>query len=65
MRVWIDTTSGTWGEVDGLRVVDLDQVASVDTTGSPTFDADSLVAFLAGASDQEIAEFGRRNGSPV
>lgn len=60
--IWIDTTSGTWGEVEGsngrLVIVDLDAQAELDTKAGETVDAQSLIAFLDGASDSEIMEYG-------
>lgn len=65
-NIWIDTTSGTWGDVDGsngrLVIVDLDALAVRDSESGEQVDATSLVAFLEGASDSEIAEFGNEYG---
>lgn len=61
LRVWIDTASGTWGDVTHLRIVDLDNPELHDTDT----DTLSLVAFLEGADDGEISDFGRRYGSTV
>jgi hypothetical protein len=30
MKVWIDTQTGTWGDLGGLVIVDLDAVALED-----------------------------------
>ncbi len=65
MKIWVDTASGTWGEVDGdsgrLLIVDLDDAATrVEDDGSA--DAASLLAFLEGASDSEIVNFADREG---
>lgn len=65
--IWIDTTSGTWGEVvhsqGSLVLVDLDKQAQEDTQAGEHVDATSLVAFLEGASDSEIAEYGLKYGT--
>ena len=67
--IWIDTTSGTWGEVSHsqgeLVLVDLDVQAAMDSAAGEHVDANSLVAFLEGASDSEIAEYGHKHGVPV
>lgn len=61
MKIYIDTTTGTWGEASGLRIVDLDAVAAND--GEDT-DAYSYLAFLeSGLSDSEINRFGREHGT--
>ena len=45
MKVWIDTDSGTWGSMEN------DSLVVVEVT-------EEQVAFLGGASDTEIGEFG-------
>lgn len=48
MKIWIDTASGTWGEVDGdagrLMIVDLDEIGDTVET-------------LESASDFQVAEY--------
>lgn len=66
MKIWVDTASGTWGEVDGdsgrLLIVDLDKQAADDTAAGEPVDAGSLIAFLESASDDEIVRFADANG---
>lgn len=61
MKVWIDTASGTWGAVENLRIVDLNDP---ELHGDDT-DAISLELFLSGAADTEINTFGLMYGKPV
>lgn len=49
--IWIDTTSGTWGTIEGLVVVHLE-----------TEDAGE---FMAEMTDLEICEFGQQFGTTV
>ena len=55
MKVWIDIRTGTWGDnFEEIMVVDLDSKELHDAHT----DNYSLLAFLEGASDSEIATFG-------
>lgn len=70
MKIWVDTTSGTWGAVDDdqgrLLIVDLEAVAEQDVLAglkADEHDAMSLFAFLDGASDSEIVEFADKHGT--
>jgi hypothetical protein len=65
MRVWIDTKTGTWGDVDDLVTVDLTSQAITDSNGGEQVDAESLVAFLDGASDSEITDYGKTYGRKI
>lgn len=64
-KIWIDTTTGTWGEVAGdsgrLMIVDLDIYGGFDHD----HDAYSLLAALDSMDDGEIAQYGRKYGSPA
>jgi hypothetical protein len=61
VKVWIDTATGTWGAVDELVIVDLDDPELHD----PYTDAVSLEIFLEEATDSEVNDFGRRHGKKV
>ena len=50
-RIWIDTDSGTYGDVNSLRIAWAD-----DTT---------LQEWAEGVSDSEIAEYGLSQGIPI
>src|SRR5690242_591749 len=63
--VWIDVATGTWGVVEDLRVLDLDQLALEQTQAGEEIDAASLIAFLNVASDSEIIEVGYKDGASV
>lgn len=60
--IWIDTATGTWGEVLSSR----GQLAYVDLSDPSLHDEytdkDSLIAALDSMSDSEIADFGLRYG---
>lgn len=66
MKIWIDTTSGTWGEVLGdngaLMIVDLTKQAAADTAAGEPVDEYSLAAALESMDDSEIAEYGMKYG---
>jgi hypothetical protein len=53
-KIWIDTTSGTWGAVPGLVVVELNER-----------NRETVLAYLDDASDSEISEFGLAHGEQV
>lgn len=59
-KIWIDTASGTWGEVDPLTPVIVDLAAHAEETGE-----DNILATLDEMSDREIQEFGIQYGKPV
>lgn len=52
MRIWIDVSTGTYGSVEDLRIVD------IDTETLETMDYGQL-------SDEDIAEIGRVNGKAI
>jgi hypothetical protein len=67
-KIWIDTASGTWGELESsqgsLVIVDLESQAKIDRDSG--FDSDhdstSLLAALEDMSDDEIVDYGLRHG---
>ena len=67
-RIWVDTASGTWGEVDGdvgrLLIVDLTEQAAADRAGGFDHDHDeySLIAALESMSDSEIVQYADKYG---
>ena len=62
-KIWIDTRTGTWGtNTDELVIVDLDEVARINSLNGDPVDAWSLIGFLEDSSDQEIAGYGREYG---
>lgn len=64
--IYIDTATGTWGDAEGLKLVDLHAVAASDNdAGLRGQDADSYTAFLDGATDSEINEFGQEHGHSI
>lgn len=67
MKIWIDTSNGTWGEVDSdqgrLLIVDLHEQAALDSAAGEPVDAMSLIAALESMSDSAIAEYGDEHGS--
>lgn len=70
MKIWIDTTSGTWGEVDGdqgrLMIVDLDEaaarmVADPDHGVDDDFTGEGLLHDIE-ANDEGLVEFANDYG---
>jgi len=58
MKIWIDLDSGTWGDLDTLVTVDLDEVAkesSIVATGN-------LLLALESSSDSQVWDFGKKYG---
>jgi hypothetical protein len=51
MKIWIDTVTGTWGDVDGLVIIDNDDEYMLN-------DIDNMSA-------SEISEYGQRYGTVV
>lgn len=64
-KVWIDTTSGTWGDARGLVIVDLDAQAVQDSLAGSPVDGFSLLAALEDMPDSDISAFGNAYGTPV
>lgn len=62
MRIFVDLTTGTWGEVDDLVSVDLTEVAARDATiGGPL----QVRVELETMSNSEIIEFAKAHGRKV
>lgn len=47
MRIWIDTTTGTWGDLGSLAIADIPEVGE---------------EWMAVASDSEITDYARAYG---
>ena len=58
MKIWIDTATGTWGEVDG----DAGRLLIVDTDAIDVNEAPAGMPALEQMSDSEVVEFGDRFG---
>lgn len=66
MKVWVDTTTGTWGLVEhkngNLLIVDLDKQAKRDTLAGEAVDGYSLLAYLEDCTDGEVVDYAYTHG---